>query len=270
MENKNQTVLITGGSQGIGFELAKIFAKEKYNLVIVARDKDKLREASLQLIELGSPHVLSVSQDLSQHGAAKKVYDVVFENNITVNILVNDAGVGQHGFFSEIPMEKNDEMIHLNILSLVYMTRLFVKDMIQRKEGKILQLASVASYQPTPLLAVYAATKAFVLSFSDALANELKDSGVTVTALLPNATDTNFFVRAEAEDTKAAQNDPEDPAVVAKIGYEALMKGETHAAAPGVTNQIVKSSLMSNEKIAAMARKQMEIERKEKDSPSIH
>lgn len=270
MENKNQTVLITGGSQGIGFELAKLFAQEKYNLVIVAQDKDKLREAALQLIEIGAPHVLSVSEDLSKHGAAKKVHDTIFENDITVDILVNDAGVGQHGFFAEIPMEKNDEMIHLNILSLVQMTHLFLKDMQKRKSGKILQLASVASYQPTPLLAVYAATKAFVLSFSDALANELKDSGITVTALLPNATDTNFFNRADAEDTKAAQNNPEDPAVVAKVGFEALMKGETHAAAPGVTSQIVMSSLMSNEKIAAMARKQMETDSQTKNDQSIH
>lgn len=268
METKNQTVLITGGSQGIGYELAKLFAKDKYSLVIVARDKDKLREAALHLVELGAPNVLSVSEDLSVHGGAKKVYDVVFENNITVDILVNDAGVGQHGFFVDIPMEKNDEMIHLNILSLVHLTHLFLKDMKKRNSGKILQLASVASYQPTPLLAVYAATKAFVLSFSDALANELKDSDITITALLPNATDTNFFTRADAEDTKAAQK-AEDPAVVAKVGYEALMKGETHAAAPGVTQQIVMSSLMSNEKIAAMARKQMETDQ-EKSNPSIH
>ncbi len=269
METKNQTVLITGGSQGIGYELAKLFAKDKYDLVIVARDKDKLREAALHLLELGAPKVLSVSQDLSVHGAAKKVHDVVFENDITVDILVNDAGVGQHGFFADIPMEKNNEMIHLNILSLVHMTHLFVNDMLKRKSGKILQLASVASYQPTPLLAVYAATKAFVLSFSDALANELKDSGITVTSLLPNATDTNFFSRADAEDTPAAEK-AQEPEKVAKIGYDALMKGETHAAGPGVTQQIVMSSLLSNEKIAAMARKQMETEETKKDNPSIH
>lgn len=268
MDTKTQTALITGGSQGIGFELAKLFAKEKYNLVIVANDKEKLREAALHLVELGAPHVLSVSEDLSVDGAAKKVYDTVFQNDITVDILINDAGVGQHGLFADIPMEKNSEMIHLNILSLVQMTHLFVKDMLKRKSGRIMQLASVASYQPTPLLAVYAATKAFVLSFSDALANELKDSGITVTALLPNATDTNFFNRADMENTVAAQNDPEDPAVVAEVGFKALMKGETHAAAPGVTQQIVMSSVLSNEKIAAMARKQMEPA--EKDNPSIH
>jgi short-subunit dehydrogenase len=174
------------------------------------------------------------------------------------------------GFFAEIPMEKNDEMIHLNVLSLVQMTHLFLKDMLKRNNGKILQLASVASYQPTPLLAVYAATKAFVLSFSDALANELKDSGITVTALIPNATDTNFFNRADAEDTKAAQNNPEDPAVVAQVGFDALMKGDLHAVAPGVTTQIAMSSLMSNEKVAAKARKQMETDPKSKVDESIH
>lgn len=257
-EPNQQTVLITGGSEGIGFELARCFAKEKYNLVIVAQDKDKLRDAALALLEEGAPNVLSVSEDLSVHGGAQRVYDTIRERGTEIDILINDAGVGQHGFFKDIPMEKNQEMIHLNIISLVELTHLFLQDMLKRKQGKIMQLASVASYQPTPLLAVYAATKAFVLSFSDALCNELQDSGVTVTALLPNATATNFFERADAEDTKAAQSNPEDPAVVAKIGFEALMNGEPHAAAPGVTNQIIMSSLLSNEKIAAMARKQME------------
>lgn len=267
METKKQTVLITGGSQGIGLELAKCFARDKYDLVIVAEDKDKMRDAALELLGLGAPNVLTVSEDLSKMGAAQRVYDTVTEKGIEVDILVNDAGVGQHGFFAEIPMEKNDEMIHLNVLSLVHMTHLFLQDMLKRDSGRILQLASVASYQPTPLLAVYAATKAFVLSFSDALANELQDTGITVTALLPNATATNFFERADAEDTKAAQ-DAEDPAVVAEVGYKALMDGDTHAAAPGVTQQIVMSSLMSNEKIAAMARKQMEPVDGER--PSIH
>jgi short-subunit dehydrogenase len=103
MENKNQTVLITGGSQGIGFELARLFAREKYKLVIVAQDKDKLREAAMQLIEIGAPHVLTVSEDLSAHGAAQKVYDTCFQNDVTVDILVNDAGVGQHGLFCGNP-----------------------------------------------------------------------------------------------------------------------------------------------------------------------
>lgn len=265
MKTNQQTVLVTGASSGIGLEIAKLFAQENYNMVIVARDKEKLRDTAFQLLELGAHNVLSISEDLSTHEGAQKVYDTIYEHGHQVDILVNDAGVGVHGKFAEIPFEKDQEIIHLNILSLVHLTKLFLKDMLRRDNGKILQLASVASYQPTPLLAVYAASKAFVLSFTDAVINELKDTGVTMTALIPSATDTDFFNRAGAENTKAAQNDPEDPAVVAKLGFDALMNGEHHATAPGVKKQIFMSSVMSNENIAAMARKQMEEEQTDGD-----
>lgn len=256
METK-QTVLITGATSGIGKELAMLFAKEQYKLVIVARNKEKLETTADELKQMGAPQVTPVSCDLSIAGSAQQLYDQVRERGIRIGILINDAGAGEHGFFKETNLEEELAIIQLNVASLVHLTKLYLREMVDRNEGKILQLASIASYQPTPLLAVYAATKAFVLSFTDALINELKDTGVTMTALIPGPTHTEFFVRAHAENVKATEN-MDDPAVVAKIGFEALMSGKPHAVAPGMTSQIVMSSLMSNQQVAAMARKQME------------
>jgi len=255
---KTKTALITGATSGIGLELAKLFARDAYNLVIVARNTTKLNETADLLKNAGSGRVTVLSCDLSYANAAQEVYDKVREKEIVVDILVNNAGAGEHGLFKETSLTEELAIIQLNIATLVHMTKLFLKDMLARNEGRILQTASVASYQPTPKLAVYAATKAFVLSFTDAIINEISDSNVTMTALIPSATATEFFKRAGAENTKAANSNPEDPAVVAKIGYDALMNGEHHAKAPGVSQQIVMSSVMSNDSIASMARKQME------------
>jgi short-subunit dehydrogenase len=260
---KTQTVLITGASSGIGLELAYLFAKDKYNLVIVSRDEQLLNALAIELKSQGAPSVLVVPADLSLPEGPEIVFNTTQQHGIEVDILVNDAGVGVHGKFVETDLEAELKIIQLNIASLVHLTKVYLPGMVERRRGKILQLASIASYQPTPLLAVYAATKAFVLSFTDAITNELQDTGVTLTSLIPGATDTDFFRKANAEHTKAAQDDPEDPKVVAQVGYDALMKGEHHAVAPGVKTQILMSSLMSNEAIAKQARKNMEPEEKE-------
>ncbi len=252
-----KTALITGATSGIGKELAILFANEGYKLVIVARNEKRLEETAEMLRQSGSPFVIPISNDLSVVGNAQHLYNEITDLNIKIDVLVNDAGAGEHGLFSQTDLEEELSIIQLNIASLVHLTKLFMQEMLYRNEGKILQLASISSYQPTPLLAVYAATKAFVLSFTDALINELKDSDVTMTALIPGATDTEFFVRANAENIKATEK-MEEPAVVAKIGFDALMKGKPHAVAPGLKSQIVMSSLMSNQQVAAMARKQME------------
>lgn len=256
------TVLITGATSGIGLELAKLFAKDKYDLVIVARDEQTLNKVSDELIRLGAGKVRVIPKDLSLPGKAEEVYLETLQAGIDIDILVNDAGIGQHGLFAEISLEKDLEIIHLNIISLLTLTKLYLKGMLERKNGRILQLASLASYQPTPLLSVYAATKAFVLSLTDSLVNELKNSGVTITALIPGATDTDFFHKADMENTKAAHDNPEDPSVIATIGYEALMEGKPHATGPGVKKEIVMSSISPNKKVAAKARKQMEEDKK--------
>jgi len=256
MERK-KTVLITGATSGIGKELALLFAKDGYKLVIAARNEQKLEETADQLKEAGSPQVTPISCDLAVAGNAQRLYEQIREKGIEIGTLINDAGAGEHGFFKETALDEELAIIQLNVASLVHLTKLYLREMVNRDEGRILQLASIAAYQPTPLLAVYAATKAFVLSFTDALINELKDTNVTMTALIPGPTSTEFFVRAHAENVKATEN-MDDPAIVAKIGYEALMSGKPHAVAPGMTSQIVMSSLMSNQQVAAMARKQME------------
>jgi len=257
MSIQKKTVLVTGATSGIGLELTKLFAAKGYDLVLVARNVAKLNETAVRLINPRVTDVTVIPCDLSQPGAAREVYDAVRAKGITVNILVNDAGAGEHGAFSETSLDEELAIIQLNVASLVHMTKLFLQDMLRRNEGRILQLASIASYQPTPYLAVYAATKAFVLSFTDAVIDEIRDSAVTMTALIPGATDTDFFNRAGAEHTKAAQH-TEDPAVVAQVGFDALLRGDRHAIAPGMKRVIMMSSILPNKTIAAMARRQMQ------------
>ena len=257
MEEKNKTALITGATSGMGYELAKLFSKDGYTLILVSRSLENLGKISDEMMGYGAAGVITIEKDLMEMGAGEELYNEIKEKGIEVNVLVNDAGVGQHGKFIENDLQRYSDIIHLNVISLVALTHCFLKDMVARGEGKVLQLASIASYQPTPLLTVYAATKAFVLSFTDGLIDELKDTGVTMTALIPGPTDTDFFRKADMLDTKAVEK-LDDAAVVAKIGYDALMKGENHATAPGLTTQILMSSMMPNSAIAAQAHKKME------------
>jgi uncharacterized protein len=253
-----QTVLITGASSGIGLELAKLFAKDHFNMVLVARSEGTLNEVAAKLRSLGAGEVTVIPKDLSIPNSAIEVYEETKTRGIGIDILVNDAGAGVYGTFAETDIKTEIDIIQLNIISLVHLTKLYLRDMLMQNSGKILQLASIASYQPSPLLAVYAATKAFILSFSDAIRWELKDTYITVTSLIPPATDTDFFRKAGMEHTRAAQENPKDPAEVAQAGYEALMKGEPHAYGPGVKEMAAISSIMSNQNVAKMVEKQMQ------------
>jgi uncharacterized protein len=261
MANSNgKYALITGGSDGIGYELAKLFAKDGYNLVIVARDRERLEQVADKLAAQYNTKVIPISKDLFWHEAPSEIYDELLMKEIKIDVLVNDAGQGQHGFFAETDLQRDIDMIQLNIISLVSLTKLFLKDMIDRNEGKILNLASIASIYPSPLLAIYAATKAFVLSFSEALSNELKETNITVTALMPGSTDTDFFAKADAENTKEYQEASlSDPADVAKDGYEAMMKGEVKVVS-GMKNKIqaAMSNVMPDTMLAESMRKKME------------
>lgn len=250
----NETALITGATSGIGYELAKLFSKNKASLVVVSRNEERLQQVALEFENLGSPNVTIVPKDLSVSGAAKDVYNATTAAGINVSILVNDAGIGEHGYFSDTDLDKEDRIIQLNIVSLVHLTKLYLKDMLARNHGKILNLASIASYQPTPTLAIYSASKAFVLNFTDALIYELKDTKVTVTALIPGPADTDFFNKAHAENTKAALDNPQDPAEVAREGYEGLLKGKNHVYSKfSVQAQAAMSSAMPNEAVSSMA-----------------
>ena len=231
MENKaGKTVLITGASSGIGYELARCFAREHFHIIMVAHHQQKLREASERLEE-EFQHVTidTIASDLTRDNAPDKLFAEVQQRGWQVEVLVNNAGFGEYGPFSESDLQKELAMIHLNVISLVHLTKLFLPGMLSRNAGRILQLGSVASFMPAPLQSVYGATKAFILSFSEALQEELKDTGVTVTVLSPPATDTNFFKVAGAQNSKMAQGNLATAEEVAKSGFEALMKGDARA-----------------------------------------
>ncbi len=228
MENTNeQYALITGGTSGIGRELAKLFAQDGYHLILVARDENELTTESEEISQRFGVTVTTISKDLMKPNAAVELYDEVKEKGIAINALVNDAGQGQYGNFTDYDLQRDIDIIQLNIISLTSLTKLFLKDMLARNEGKILNLSSTASQTPGPLLAVYSATKAYVQSFTQAIINEVKDTYVVITALLPGATDTDFFNKADMRDTKQVQDMKlDDPADVAKDGYNALMNGK--------------------------------------------
>lgn len=229
-----ETVLITGASSGIGYELAKVFASHKYNLILVARSAKKLNELAELLRNQYDIKVDVIVHDLSQVGASKKVFDEVQSLQITVDVLVNNAGVGNVGFFHETELNKDAEMIRLNITALTEMTKLFSREMVKRKKGKILNVGSTGSFAPGPYIAVYYATKAYVLSFSKAIAKELKAYGVKVAALCPGAVRTNFCKTAGKRDMPGAM----EASVVAKFAYEGLLKNK-EVIVPGVQNKIL-------------------------------
>jgi short-subunit dehydrogenase len=224
--NNNRYALITGASNGIGYELAKLFAGDGYNLIIVARTAEDLQQRADEFKQQYGVDVIPIAKDLFQPEAPFELYDEVKSKNLTVDVLVNDAGQGQFGLFVETDIRRLLDIIQLNVNSLTVLTHLFLKDMVARNEGKILQLASIASQLPGPWQAVYHATKAYVLSFTEALIRELKDSAVSLTALQPGATDTDFFNKAEMQESKILDTKLSDPAKVAKDGYEALMSGD--------------------------------------------
>ncbi|WP_413306661.1 SDR family oxidoreductase [Bacillus sp. 1P10SD] len=217
-----KTALITGATSGLGYEFAKLFAKDGYNLVLVARNESTLNELKQTYSNV---EVTVIPKDLSVPGAAKEVYEEVEQNGISVDVLVNNAGFGLMGKFDELELEKQSNMIQLNITALTELTYYFLPKMKQRKSGRILNVASTAAFQPGPLMAVYFASKAYVLSFSEALVEELAGTGVTVTTLCPGATKTNFGVVASVENSKMFSSAMSSD-VVAKQGYEALMHGK--------------------------------------------
>ena len=260
MEGKGHTALVTGATSGIGYELAKLLAKDGYNLVIVARTEADLEVVADDFRDNGSGEVISIAKDLSEPGAAEELYNEVKAKGIVVHVLVNDAGQGVYGKFTETNLQEELDIIQLNVVSLTILTKLFLKDMVARNEGRVLQLASVVSKLPSPLMAVYAGTKAYVYNFSQSVINELKDTDVKLTALMPGATDTDFFNKAGAENSKIAQSDSlADPADVAKDGYEALMDGESKVIS-GMKNkvQMAFSNLTPDELAAQQTRAQNE------------
>jgi len=227
MERKYQYALITGATSGIGYELAKQFAKNGYDLVIVARNHEALKNKAEEFKTFGI-NVISISKNLFLQDEVYSLYSELQLNGISPEILVNDAGQGVYGKFQDTDIHREINIVNLNIISVILLTKLFLKDRLTKGSGKILNLASIASKAPGPWHSVYHGTKAFILSWSEAIREELKDSGITVTALLPGPTDTDFFNKADMNRSKILQDrkDLSSPEEVAIDGYNALMNGE--------------------------------------------
>lgn len=238
-----KTALITGASGGIGMELARIFAQNKHNLVLIARSEGKLKELANELQTQYGVAVKVIAKDLSLATAPTEIYQELKVAKINIDFLVNNAGFGEFGFFNETAWAKEEMMIDLNIKTLTHFTKLFVQDMVQRRSGKILNVASTAAFQPGPLMAVYYATKSYVLSFSEAIANELADKGVTVTALCPGPTASGFQAAATLEESKLVKGKKLPSSLeVAEYGYKAMMNGEI-VAIHGTMNWLMAQSI---------------------------
>ena len=258
MTKKKKYVLITGGTSGIGYELARLLAKDGYNLLIVARSQEELDRVAHELSSAYAIKVVTFAKDLFKKNAPFEVYDFVKSEGLQIDILVNDAGQGQYGEFINTDIEREIDIIQLNITSLVALTKLFLIEMVERKSGKILNLASVASKVPGPFQAVYHGTKAFVHSFTEAIRAEVKDSGVVITSLLPGATATDFFRKADMLHSKTVKDGKlADPADVAMDGYHALMNGDDMVVS-GFNNklQVAMSSITPDEIVAERVYKQ--------------
>ncbi len=237
------TALITGASSGIGLELAKQFAKHKHNVTLVARSEDIINKLADELREKYKVQVHVLAKDLTDAKQVDEVYAFTNFHNLQVKYLVNNAGFGDYAFFHNADWEKLSGMIALNIKALTRLSWLYVKDMIKNERGKIMNVASTAAFQPGPLMAVYFATKSYVLSLSEAMANELQDKGVTVTALCPGPTQSGFQNIADMHNSKMVK-DRKLPSSkdVAAYGYKAMMKGKT-VAIHGTKNYLMAQSL---------------------------
>jgi short-subunit dehydrogenase len=238
-----KTALITGASNGIGLELAKIHASKGGDLVLVARNKSKLDELKTELEKQFNVSVYTIGKDLSATESAQEIYDETNRQNIQVDYLINNAGFGDFGMFTDTDWNKELKMINLNITTLTLFTKLYLQDMVKRKSGKIMNVASIASFQPGPTLAVYCATKAYVLSFTEAISNEVSDKGVSIIALCPGATETGFQAAGGLDESKLFK-DKKLPTgkEVAEYGYSSMIKGKT-VAIHGIMNYLLSNSI---------------------------
>jgi uncharacterized protein len=238
-----QTAMITGASGGIGYELAKLFARDHYSLVLVARSADKLSQVASELEKEYGVTAKTIALDLSDPSAPKFLFDQLQREGISVDILINNAGFGVLGEFAKMAEDEIEGQIRLNIAALTQLTRLFLPAMLARGSGKIMNVASTAAFQPGPLMAVYYASKAYVLSFSEALANEVAGSGVVVSCFCPGATETGFAKRAGNQDSRLFKKlRPMSAAAVARDGYRGLMAGRTLVIS-GARNWLVAESV---------------------------
>ena len=232
-----KTALVTGATSGIGYELAKLFARDGHDLVIVARSSDALARVAGDFRALGVS-VTTITADLSQPGTPDAILGEIRLRNTAIDFLVNNAGYALYGPFAQSRLSQDLAMMQLNMTSLVHLTRIFLDEMLARGEGHILNVASTAAFQPGPLMALYYASKAFVLSFSEALHDELRGTGVTVTALCPGPTETGFKKQAGVENLRLVSGKLTSAESVARDGYRAMVRGQS-VVISGLRNQVM-------------------------------
>ena len=233
-----KTVLITGASSGIGYELSKLFAANGYNLVLVARNDRKLNEIASDLTQTYGVRATALAKDLSDPASPDEIYAALQAQSIRVDVLVNNAGFGTYGPFAQIDWAEELRMLQVNVVSLTHLTKLFLPGMVERRSGRILNVGSTGSFAPGPLMAAYCATKAYVLSLSEAISEEVRGTGVSVTALCPGVTRTGFQARAKVEQIQLTSGSMMSAKQVAEAGYKALMRGQA-IVVPGFSNQLL-------------------------------
>ena len=231
------TALVTGASGGIGLEIARLFAADGHDLVLVARSADKLARLAAELGERHNVAARVIVSDLARPEAPQKIFDELQAAGVHVDALVNNAGFGSYGQFAETDLRKELDLLRVNVVALTHLTKLFLPAMIARKSGYVMNVASTAAFQPGPLMAVYYASKAYVLHFSEAIANELEDTGVIVSALCPGPTETGFVAAAGMEQSKLFERGAMDARTVAVEGYRGLFAGKT-IVIPGLRNNL--------------------------------
>ncbi|MBL4675576.1 MAG: SDR family oxidoreductase [Mucilaginibacter sp.] len=232
------TAVVTGASGGIGYELAKVCAQNGYDLVLAARSEEKLNALKKDFEAQYMIKVQVFTADLSEMGQPAALYKFCHVHHIPVEVLINNAGYGDYQPVAKADADVLSNMLDLNVIALTELTTLFVKDMVKQRSGKILNIGSTAAYQPVPRLAAYAASKAYVVSFTEALHAELKGTGVTATVLSPGVTETGFVDRAGMANAGLAQGAQASAAAVAKAGYAAMQKGSFYVI-PGVINKLL-------------------------------
>jgi len=234
-----KTALITGASAGIGVELARIFARERNDVILVARREDRLHDLAAELVDTCQVAAYVIPTDLAAADGARRLFEAVDELGIEVEYLVNNAGFGTFGHFAETSLEQTMDLLQVNMTALTELTGLFLPAMVERQSGRILNVASAAAFQPGPLMATYYASKAYVLHLSEALSEELEGKGVTVTALCPGPVETEFHHVAEMGRSGLVLNRRLITVErVAEIGYEAMMRGKPYVI-PGLGSKLL-------------------------------
>jgi short-subunit dehydrogenase len=239
--SQRETALITGASTGIGLDLARLAARD-FDLIIIARDRAKLEQVAAQLEEQHGNRVHVIPADLAHAEAPARLFAEIGQRGLRVDALINNAGFGAYGAFVDGDAQTELEMIHVNVTAVTHLTKLALPGMLERTHGRVMNVASTAGFQPGPLMAVYYATKAYVISFSEAIANELKGSGVTVTCLCPGATETEFAKRADMGKSRLFKLGAMRSVDVARAGYEAMLHGKT-LVIPGLKNRALAQSV---------------------------